>query len=88
MPIPPCGTVGYPLSPRQVGADLINEPLTQDTSPYFVSCGPNPRRPSQETSQSSRARTVRPLQGRETWMGRNPWAAGTKTVPLPTATRL
>ena len=29
IPIPPCGTVGYPLSPRQVGADLINELLTR-----------------------------------------------------------
>jgi hypothetical protein len=34
--------VGYPLSPRQVGADFINELMTQDTSvssfPAMVIC--------------------------------------------------
>jgi hypothetical protein len=30
--IPTADAVGYPLSPRQVGADFINELLTHDTS--------------------------------------------------------
>ncbi|MGO8731463.1 MAG: hypothetical protein ACLQVM_01570, partial [Terriglobia bacterium] len=35
LTIPPCGTAGYVLSPRQVGADFISELLTQHTKSYF-----------------------------------------------------
>ena len=42
LPIPRCGTVSYPLSPRQVGADFINEFLTQDTSINASTVGPLP----------------------------------------------
>jgi hypothetical protein len=67
---------GGRITPRPCPRLLIFNPFGVQTHPRSIVTG------TQETSGPRRGRTVRPLQGRETWMACNPWAAGAKPRAL------